>query len=55
MTNTQISKKCEFEVTFLPTKPTTCPEIIINHEGIAENIIFESYRDELLAPQEIEL
>ena len=41
-------------VTFLPTKPTTWPEIIINHQGIADNIIFESYRDELLAPQEIE-
>ncbi|MFM6070250.1 MAG: hypothetical protein ACKPCI_27785 [Dolichospermum sp.] len=41
-------------VTFLPTKPTTWPEIIIHHQGIAENIIFESYRDELLPPQEIE-
>jgi len=32
-------------VTFLPTQPTTWPEIIINHQGIADNIIFESYRD----------
>jgi hypothetical protein len=42
-------------VTFLPAKPTTWPEKIINHQGIEENIIFESDRDELLPPQEIEL
>jgi hypothetical protein len=41
-------------VTFLQTKPTAWPEIIIQHQGIAENIIFESYRDELLPPKEIE-
>lgn len=35
-------------VTFLETKPTAWSEIIMQHQGIAETIIFESYRDELL-------
>jgi len=42
-------------VTFLETKPTTWSEIIMQHRGIAETIIFESYLDELLAPNEVEL
>ncbi len=41
-------------VTFLETKPTTWSEIIMQHQGIAETIIFESYRDELLSPNEVE-
>ncbi|BAY24230.1 hypothetical protein NIES2100_40240 [Calothrix sp. NIES-2100] len=41
-------------VTFLETKPTIWPEIIMQHEGVAESITFESYRDELLPPNEIE-
>ena len=41
-------------MTFLQTKPTAWPEIIMQYQGIAENIIFESYRDELLPPKEIE-
>ncbi len=41
-------------MTFLQTKPTAWPEIIMQHQGIAENIIFEYYRDELLPPKEIE-
>lgn len=49
-----IIESCVF-VTFLPTKPTTWPEIIMQHQGTEENIIFESYRDELLPPPEIEL
>jgi len=42
-------------VTFLDTKPTTWPETIMQHQGVVESIIFESYRDELLPPNEIEL
>lgn len=41
-------------VPFLETKPTIWPETIMQHEGVAENITFESYRDELLPPNEIE-
>jgi hypothetical protein len=41
-------------VTFLETKPISWPEIIMQHQGVTENIIFESYRDELLPPNEIE-
>ncbi|MBO3461365.1 hypothetical protein G7B40_038635 [Aetokthonos hydrillicola Thurmond2011] len=41
-------------VTFLETKPATWSEIIMQHQGIAESIIFESYRDELLPPKEVE-
>lgn len=42
-------------VTFLETKPMTWPEKIMQHQGVVESIIFESYRDELLPPNEIEL
>lgn len=42
-------------VTFLETKTTNWPETIIQHQGVVENIIFESYRDELLPPNEIQL
>jgi hypothetical protein len=41
-------------VTFLEKKPTTWSKVIIQHQGVAESIIFESYRDELLPPNEIE-
>ena len=41
-------------VTFLETKPTVWSETIMQHQGIAETIIFESYRDELLSPNEVE-
>ncbi|MDZ8224300.1 MULTISPECIES: hypothetical protein [unclassified Nostoc] len=42
-------------VTFLETKATTWPETIMQHQGVVESIIFKSYRDELLPPNEIEL
>ena len=42
-------------VTFLETKTTNWPETIIQHQGVVESIIFESYRDELLPPNEIQL
>ncbi|WGV23347.1 hypothetical protein [Halotia branconii] len=42
-------------VTFLETKPNKWPEIIMQYSGIKESIIFESYRDELISPNEIEL
>ncbi|AUT03488.1 hypothetical protein CLI64_25495 [Nostoc sp. CENA543] len=32
-------------VTFLETKPNIWTENIIQHQGIAESIVFESYRD----------
>ncbi|MGB3421186.1 hypothetical protein [Dolichospermum sp. FACHB-1091] len=38
----------------LQTKPTACPEIITQRQGITENIVFETYQDELLPPKEIE-
>ncbi|MEH2208098.1 MAG: hypothetical protein V7K53_29165 [Nostoc sp.] len=41
-------------VTFLETKPMIWPETIMQHQGVVESIIFESYRDELLPPNEIE-
>ncbi|GAA6622484.1 hypothetical protein [Scytonema sp. NUACC26] len=41
-------------VTFLETKPTHWSEIIMQYQGVAETIIFESYRDELLSPNEVE-
>ncbi|HLO83896.1 MAG TPA: hypothetical protein VK203_02620 [Nostocaceae cyanobacterium] len=41
-------------VTFLETKPQTWPDIIMQYQGVEESIIFESYRDELLPPNEIE-
>ncbi|MBN3943151.1 hypothetical protein [Nostoc sp. NMS9] len=42
-------------VTFLETKLMTWPETIMQHQGVVESIIFESYRDELLPPNEIQL
>ncbi len=42
-------------VTFLETKPNQWAEIIMQYSGIKESIIFESYRDELIPPNEIEL
>jgi len=42
-------------VTFLETKPSQWPEIIMQQTGVKESIIFESYRDELIPPNEIEL
>jgi hypothetical protein len=41
-------------VTFLETKPKTWPDIIMQHQGVEDSIIFESYRDELLLPKKIE-
>lgn len=41
-------------VTFLETKTSIWPEVIMQYQGVAENIIFEEYRDELLPPNEIE-
>ncbi|NMG21996.1 hypothetical protein [Brasilonema bromeliae] len=40
-------------VTFLETKSTTWSEMIMQHQGVAESIIFESYRDELLSPNSL--
>lgn len=40
-------------VTFLPTKPNIWPETIVQYQGVAESITFESYRDELLPPKEV--
>lgn len=42
-------------VTFLETKATTWSSMILEHQGVEESIIFESYRDELLPPSEIDL
>jgi len=42
-------------VTFLETKPAKWPEIIMQYQGVEESINFESYRNELLPPKEIEL
>ena len=41
-------------VTFLETKPTTWSAVIMQYQGVTESIIFESYRDELLPPNEID-
>lgn len=41
-------------VTFLETKPTIWPATIMQHQGVSESITFESYRDDLLPPHEIE-
>ncbi len=41
-------------VTFLETKSNQWSEIIIKHQGVGGSIIFESYRNELLPPKEIE-
>ncbi len=42
-------------VTFLEGKPSQWPEMIMQYQGVKESIIFESYRDELIPPNEIEL
>lgn len=42
-------------VTFLENQPSQWPEIIMQYSGVKENIIFESYRDELIPANEIEL
>ncbi|MDJ0735490.1 MAG: hypothetical protein QNJ47_15760 [Nostocaceae cyanobacterium] len=42
-------------VTFLETKPNQWSELILQHQGVEDSISFESYRNELLPPQEIEL
>lgn len=41
-------------VTFLETKPTTWPAIIMEYQGVPESINFESYRHELLPPKEVD-
>ncbi|WP_339377987.1 hypothetical protein [Calothrix sp. NIES-2100] len=40
-------------VTFLEIKSTTSPEIIMEYQGVPESINFESYRNELLPPNEV--
>jgi hypothetical protein len=42
-------------VTFLENKITTWSDLILQHQGFVESINFESYREELLPPQEITL
>ena len=42
-------------VTFLENKITAWSDLILQHQGFAESINFESYREELLPPQEITL
>jgi hypothetical protein len=42
-------------VTFLENKITTWSDLILQHQGFTDSITFESYRDELLPPQEITL
>ncbi|WP_414530785.1 hypothetical protein [Nodularia chucula] len=42
-------------VTFLEAKPSQWPEMLMQYQGVKESIIFESYRDELIPPNEIEL
>jgi len=39
-------------VTFLENKTRTWSNIILQHQGFADSINFESYRDELLPPDE---
>lgn len=39
-------------VTFLENKTRTWSNIILQHQGFADSITFESYRDELLPPDE---
>ncbi|MBE9079214.1 hypothetical protein IQ241_18235 [Romeria aff. gracilis LEGE 07310] len=38
-----------------PVSTSQWPEAILSHEGIPDFPAFESYRDELLAPPELEL
>ncbi len=40
-------------VTFLENKIRDWSDIILQHHGISDFIAFESYRDELVPPQEI--
>ena len=42
-------------VTFLENKISTWSDLILQHQGFADSITFESYRNELLPPQEITL
>ncbi|MFN5856878.1 MAG: hypothetical protein ACK456_13465 [Pseudanabaenaceae cyanobacterium] len=42
-------------VTFLENKITIWSDLILEHQGFTESINFESYRGELLPPQEITL
>ncbi|MBD2315662.1 hypothetical protein [Phormidium tenue] len=42
-------------VTFLENKIATWSDLILQHQGFAESINFESYREELRPPQEIAL
>jgi hypothetical protein len=39
-------------VTFLENKTRTWSNLILEHQGFADSITFESYRDELLPPDE---
>ncbi|MEI3648751.1 hypothetical protein [Dolichospermum sp. UHCC 0259] len=39
-------------VTFLENKTRTWSNLILQHQGFADSITFESYRDELLPPDE---
>ncbi|MTJ52432.1 hypothetical protein FJR38_07005 [Anabaena sp. UHCC 0253] len=39
-------------VTFLKNKTRTWSNLILEHQGFADSITFESYRDELLPPDE---
>ncbi|MTJ09338.1 hypothetical protein [Anabaena sp. UHCC 0204] len=39
-------------VTFLENKTRTWSNIILQHQGFADSITLESYRDELLPPDE---
>ena len=38
--------------TFLENKTRTWSNLILQHQGFADSITFESYRDELLPPDE---
>ena len=42
-------------VTFLENKISIWSDLILQHQGFADSIPFESYRDKLLPPQEITL
>jgi hypothetical protein len=39
-------------VTFLENKTRTWSNLILQHQGFADSITFESYRDDLLPPDE---
>ncbi len=40
-------------VTFLENKTRNWSSLILQHQGFADSIDFESYRDELLPPSEV--